>query len=91
VNKNELVEAVTKKVGGTKADAAKFVDAIIATISGELKKGGEVRLVNFGTFLVSKRKATTGRNPRTGAPIKIPARKQPKFRPGKLLKEAVNK
>ena len=91
MNKNELIEAVAKKTGGTKAEAARAVDAIFAAISAELKKGGEVRLVNFGTFLVAKRKATTGRNPRTGQPIKIKASKQPKFRPGKVLKESVNK
>ncbi|MCB2081835.1 MAG: HU family DNA-binding protein [Rickettsiales bacterium] len=90
MNKNELIEQVAKKIGSTKADAARAVDAVFDVISAQLKKGGQVRLVNFGTFLVAKRKATTGRNPRTGAPIKIPASKQPKFRPGKLLKEAVN-
>ena len=90
MNKNELIEAVASKTGGTKADAQRAVDAVFETISGQLKKGNEVRLVNFGTFLVAKRKATTGRNPRTGQPIKIKASKQPKFRPGKLLKEAVN-
>ncbi len=90
MNKNELIEAVAKSTGSTKADAARSVDAVFDAISGALKKGNEVRLVNFGTFLVAKRKATTGRNPRTGAPIKIPASKQPKFRPGKVLKEAVN-
>lgn len=90
MNKNELIEAVAKETGSTKADAARAIDATFSAISGALKKGKEVRLVNFGTFLVAKRKATTGRNPRTGAPIKIPASKQPKFRPGKVLKEAVN-
>lgn len=91
MNKNELIEEVAKKTGTTKAQAAKIVDATFNSISNQLKKGGQVRLVNFGTFLVAKRKATTGRNPRNGQPIKIPASKQPKFRPGKLLKEAVNK
>lgn len=91
MNKNELIEAVAKEVGVTKADAARAIDAVFDSISAALKKGGEVRLVNFGTFLVAKRKATTGRNPRTGAPIKIPASKQPKFRPGKVLKDAVNR
>lgn len=91
MNKNELIEAVAKEVGITKADAARAIDAVFDSISAALKKGGEVRLVNFGTFLVAKRKATTGRNPRTGAPIKIPASKQPKFRPGKVLKDAVNR
>ncbi len=91
MNKNELIEEVAKKSGATKAQAAKIVDATISSISNQLKKGGQVRLVNFGTFLVAKRKATTGRNPRNGQPIKIPASKQPKFRAGKLLKAAVNK
>lgn len=91
MNKNELIEAVAKEIGGTKADAARAIDATFGAISKALKKGGEVRLVNFGTFLVANRKATTGRNPRTGAPIKIPASKQPKFRPGKVLKESVNR
>lgn len=91
MNKNELIEAVAKATGSTKADASKSIDAIFNVITTQLKKGQEVRLVNFGTFLVAKRKATEGRNPRTGAPIKIPASKQPKFRAGKLLKEAVNK
>ena len=90
MNKNELIEAVAETIDGTKADAARAIDAVFEAISGELKKGGEVRLVNFGTFLVANRKATTGRNPRTGEPIKIKASKQPKFRPGKVLKEAVN-
>lgn len=91
MNKNELIESVAKKIGGTKADAARAIDATFDTISAQLKKGGEVRLVNFGTFLVANRKATTGRNPRTGQPIKIKASKQPKFRAGKVLKESVNK
>lgn len=90
MNKNELIEAVANATGNTKAGASAAVDAVFDAISGELQKGGEVRLVNFGTFLVANRKATTGRNPRTGQPIKIAASKQPKFRPGKVLKEAVN-
>ncbi len=90
MNKNELIEQVANKTKSTKAQAARAVDAVFDSISAQLKKGGQVRLVNFGTFLVAKRKATTGRNPRTGAPIKIPASKQPKFRAGKQLKEAVN-
>lgn len=90
MNKNELIQAVASETGGTKADAARAIDATFKVITGQLKKGKEVRLVNFGTFLVAKRKETTGRNPRTGQPIKIKASKQPKFRAGKLLKEAVN-
>lgn len=90
MNKNEMVEAVAGKIEGTKADATRAIDAIFEVISDELKEGGEVRLVNFGTFLVTERKETTGRNPRTGEPINIPASKQPKFRAGKVLKDAVN-
>ena len=91
MNKNELIEAVAKATGATKADASRTIDAVFTTISSQLKKGQQVRLVNFGTFLVARRKATEGRNPRTGAPIKIPASKQPKFRAGKVLKDSVNK
>ena len=90
MNKNELIEAVASQIDGTKADASRAIDAVFSAISTELKAGGDVRLVNFGTFLVTDRKATTGRNPRTGEPIAIKAAKVPKFRPGKVLKEAVN-
>lgn len=91
MNKNELVAKVSTKAGLTKVDAAKAVDAFIESVTKELSKGGEVRLVGFGTFAVAKRKATEGRNPRTGAVIKIPASKQPKFKAGKALKDSVNK
>lgn len=91
MNKNELVAKVATQAGLTKVDASKAVDAFVDSVSGELSKGGEVRLVGFGTFAVAKRKATEGRNPRTGAVIKIPASKQPKFKPGKALKDQVNK
>lgn len=91
MNKNELVAKVASQSDLTKVDAAKAVDAFVDAVSAELSKGGEVRLVGFGTFAVAKRKATEGRNPRTGAVIKIPASKQPKFKAGKALKDAVNK
>ena len=91
MNKAELVEQVAKKADMTKADAQRCVEAIFESIKASLKKGNEVRLVGFGTFSVAKRAATTGRNPRTGEAIKIPASKQPKFKAGKELKEAVNK
>ena len=91
MNKNELVAKLATKAGLTKVDAAKAVDGFVEVVSKELSKGGEVRLVGFGTFAVAKRKATEGRNPRTGAVIKIPASKQPKFKPGKALKDQVNK
>ena len=90
MNKNDLIADVAKKAGLSKTDAAKAVDAFIASVTGALKKGDEVRLVGFGTFAVSKRAATTGRNPRTGAAIKIPARKQAKFKAGKALQDSVN-
>jgi|TARA_B100000959_G_C14478599_1_gene418226 DNA-binding protein HU-beta len=90
VNKNDLVSAVADSAGMSKADAAKAVDGVFDAISGALSGGGEVRVVGFGTFSVANRKATTGRNPRTGEAIQIPASKQPKFKAGKGLKEAVN-
>lgn len=91
MNKNELVAKVAALAELTKVDAAKAVDAFVEAVTQELAKGGEVRLVGFGTFGVAKRKATAGRNPRTGAVIKIPASSQPKFKPGKALKDRVNK
>ena len=90
MNKNDLVAAVASSTGLSKSDAAKAVDAVFDSITSSLKSGGEVRLVGFGTFSVANRKATTGRNPRTGATIQIPASKQPKFKAGKGLKDAVN-
>jgi DNA-binding protein HU-beta len=91
VNKQELVNEVAKKADLPKTKAQAAVEAIFDSIKLTLKKGGEVRLVGFGTFTVAKRAATTGRNPRTGEKINIPASKQPKFKAGKELKEAVNK
>ncbi|MBO4520195.1 MAG: HU family DNA-binding protein [Alphaproteobacteria bacterium] len=90
MNKNDLVAEVAKNTGLSKTDASKSVDALLNAVTGALKKGDEVRLVGFGTFSVAKRAATEGRNPRTGAKIKIPASKQPKFKAGKGLKDAVN-
>jgi len=91
VNKQDLVAKVADTADLPKSKAAAAVDAVIAAIKGSLKGGDDVRLVGFGTFSVAQRAATTGRNPRTGEPIKIPASKQPKFKAGKELKEAVNK
>ena len=90
MNKNELISSVANETGLTKTDSAKAVDAFVAAVTKALKKGEEVRLVGFGTFSVAKRAATTGRNPRTGAEIKISARNQAKFKAGKALQEAVN-
>ncbi len=90
MNKAELIEAIANEADVTKATAASCLDALINTITKVLKKKGEVRLVGFGTFATAKRKATTGRNPQTGAPIKIAACVQPKFKAGKPLKDALN-
>lgn len=90
MNKNDLVAAVASRTGLSKTDAAKAVDGFIDSITAALKKGAEVRLVGFGTFSVSRRAATTGRNPRTGERIQIPASNQPKFKAGKALKASVN-
>ena len=90
MNKNDLVAAVADSAGLTKAVAAKAVDAVFDNVTSSLQSGGEVRLVGFGTFSVVDRKATTGRNPRTGETIQIPASKLPKFKAGKGLKDAVN-
>jgi len=90
MNKTELVNAVAESSGLTKADATKAVDGVFEAISDALKSGDDVRLVGFGTFNVTERKASTGRNPRTGEEIQIAASKQPKFKAGKGLKDAVN-
>ena len=80
MNKNDLVSSVAESAGLSKADAGKAVDAVFDSIKSALSTGGEVRLVGFGTFAVSKRAAREGRNPRTGETIKIPASKQVKFK-----------
>ncbi len=90
MNKNDLVSAVSDSAGLSKADATKAVDSVFDNITSSLRGGGEVRLVGFGTFSVSHRKATTGRNPRTGEAIQIKASMRPKFKAGKALKDAVN-
>lgn len=90
MNKQDLIAAVADASGLTKGDASKAVEAVFDSITGTLKSGGEVRLVGFGTFSVSKRKASTGRNPRTGETMTIAASTQPKFKAGKALKDACN-
>ena len=90
MNKNDLVSAVASNTAMSKVDSAKAVEGVFDAISGALSSGGDVRIVGFGTFSVVNRKATTGRNPRTGQAIQIPASKQPKFKAGKGLKDAVN-
>ena len=90
MNKQELIGSVADATGLGKGDATKAVEGVFEAISAALKKGDEVRLVGFGTFSCSQRKASTGRNPRTGEPMKIKASTQPKFKPGKGLKDSVN-
>ena len=90
MKKAELVAAIAAKTGLTKADANRALDATFEVITKALKKGERVPVAGFGTFNVSKRKAREGRNPQTGATVKIPARKAVTFKAGSALKEAVN-
>jgi DNA-binding protein HU-beta len=90
MNKNELVDKVAEHAGLSKADAGRAVDAVVGTITGALKSGDTVSLIGFGTFDVRSRAARTGRNPRTGEEIQIAAAKNPAFKAGKALKDAVN-
>ncbi len=90
MNKNDLVATVANSSGLSKVDALKAVDAVFDAITTAMKTGDEVRLVGFGTFNVTERAASEGRNPRTGEKISIPASRMPKFKPGKQLKEAMN-
>ncbi|MBB5209041.1 HU family DNA-binding protein [Chiayiivirga flava] len=90
MNKADFIGAVSAEAELSKADAGRAVDAVIETIKKALKKGDSVSLVGFGTFVVRKRAARTGRNPRTGDTIKIKASKNPSFKAGKALKDAVN-
>ena len=90
MNKNELVEQIAQAADIPKGKAALALDAFVAAVTDSLKKGEDVSLVGFGTFTVSERAARTGRNPQTGAEIKIEASNVPKFRAGKKLKDAVN-
>ncbi len=90
MNKNELVSAVAEMSNLSKTDAGSAVDAVFDVITRELKRGGDVRLVGFGNFTVTRREASTGRNIRTGATVQIAARNVPKFSAGKGLKDAVN-
>jgi len=90
VNKTELIEHIASKSDISKAAAARALASIIDGVKKTLKKGDTLTLVGFGTFSVSKRAARTGRNPRTGAALKIKAAKVPRFKPGKGLKDALN-
>jgi DNA-binding protein HU-beta len=91
MTKNELISAVADKAQLTKTAAASAVDATFEAITATLRKGGEVKIMGFGNFRVVKRAAREGRDPRTGAPVKIKAAKRPRFSAGKMLKEAVNR
>ena len=90
MNKAELVDAIAKETGLSKKDSDAAVKAFVDTVTKALKKKDKVQLVGFGTFETVKRAARNGKNPQTGATIKIPAAIAPKFKPGKALKDAVN-
>lgn len=90
MNKTDLIDHIAKSADISKAASTRALEALVAAVTGTLKKNGTVTLVGFGTFSVGKRAARAGRNPRTGAEIKIKAAKVPKFKPGKALKDAVN-
>ncbi len=90
MNKSELIDHIARQADISKAAAGRALEALIGGVKATLKKNNSVSLVGFGTFSVSKRAARTGRNPRTGAAIKIKSAKVPKFRPGKALKDALN-
>lgn len=90
MNKTELIDAIAKNADLSKAAAGRALDAAVSAVQQALKKGNMVTLVGFGTFYVGKRAARNGRNPQTGATIKIKAAKVPKFRAGKSLKDALN-
>ena len=90
MNKTELAAAIAEKAQITKKDADAALKAFMDVVTDELKKGEKIQLVGFGTFEVSERSAREGRNPSTGETITIAASKQPKFKPGKALKDAIN-
>jgi DNA-binding protein HU-beta len=90
MNKSDLINAIAKQADLSKAQAARAIDAYHETVKTAISKGDSVSVVGFGSFSVSERKAKTGRNPRTGAVLKIKAAKVPKFKAGKGLKDSVN-
>ena len=89
MNKQDLIGQVADRAGLSRADASRAVETMLEVITSALKRGDEVRLVGFGNFTVTRRKPSAGRNPRTGEPMDIPATAQPKFRAGKIFKDAV--
>jgi DNA-binding protein HU-beta len=90
MNKQDLIGQVADRAGLSRNDSARAVETMLEVITSALKRGDEVRLVGFGNFSVTRRKASTGRNPRTGEPMQIKESTQPKFKAGKGLKDAVN-
>ena len=90
MNKNDLIDAVAERTGLAKSDAARAVEAVLGTITVALQKGDAVALSGFGSFVAKARAARTGRNPRTGESIAIPASRAPAFKAGKGLKDALN-
>ena len=90
MNKSDLIDAIADSAGLSKADAGRALDAVVDTVTGALQSGDSVSLVGFGTFSVRDRAARQGRNPRTGETIQIKASKNPAFKAGKALKDAVN-
>lgn len=89
MNKAKLVDYIANKTGLTKKDVNAALDAFVEAVVSTVKSGDSVTLTNFGTFVAVKRAATTKRNPKTGAPVKVPAKTVPRFRPGKSFREAV--
>ncbi len=89
MNKQDLIGSVTDMTGMSRSESTQAVEAVFSTIGAALRRGDEVRLVGFGTFSVSNRKASIGRNPRTGEPMQIKASSSPKFRPGKTFKDSI--
>lgn len=91
INKSDIIDKMADKTGLTKADAGRALDEFVEIVKASLKKGNDIAIAGFGSFDVVSRKAREGRNPQTGEKIKIKASKSPRFRPGKALKDAVNK
>ena len=91
MNKQELIDAVSNETGSTKTAAAEMIDAFLATVTNALAKGDAVQLIGFGSFSTGARAARTGRNPRTGEALQLPASKTVKFTAGKAFKDVVNK
>lgn len=89
MNKGQFEAAIAEKAGMSKKDAGKFLDAYQEVVTEEMKKGGKIQIIGFGTYEVSERAERVGRNPQTGETMKIAASKAPKFKPGKSLKDAI--